>query len=214
MLPEERRADWFWSNEASIVDPLITIIVVIILWNTFTVQPSRPFGAGLEFLAIVLIVYAIISFATGDWLWFSTSFRETPNAIVLHCFGESVDFEPGSFEFLKLKEIMNESMSGRKRWDSLSMSEETYVDYQTNPQMIVVEFFYPEPVRIHSTYRFYSHVDNLVIPIVGRHAQTNAVFGQADGVPTGGSLHIDSTEQFTVFFNNMDLCPVDVVSGN
>lgn len=165
-------------------------------------------------LALILIVYAIISFATGDWLWFSTSFRETPNAIVLHCYGESVSFESGSFQFSKLKDIMNESMSGRKRWDPLSMSEETYVDYQTNPQMIVVEFFYPEPVRVHSSYKFFSNVDNFVIPIVGRHAQTNAIFGQANGVPTAGSLHIESTEEFKVFLNNMDLCPVNVVSGN
>ena len=79
------------------------------------------------------------------------------------------------------------------------MSEETSVDYQTNPQMIVVEYFYPEPVRVHSTYRFYSHVDNLIIPIVGCHSQTNAVFGQADGVPTAGAFHIESTEEFKVF---------------
>jgi hypothetical protein len=165
-------------------------------------------------LALVLIVYAIISFATGDWLWFSTSFRETPNAIVLHCYGESVNIEPGTFEFEKLKDIMNESMTGRKRWDQLSMSEETYQDYQTNSQMIVVEYFYPEPVRVHSTYRFYSNVDNFIIPIVGRHSQTNAVFGQANGVPAGGSLHIESTEQFKNFLNNMELCQIDIVSGN
>lgn len=165
-------------------------------------------------VAVVLIVYAIISFATGDWLWFSTSFRETPNAIVLHCYGETINLEPGTFNFSKLEDIMNESLSGRKRWDELSMSTETYQEYQTNSQMIVIEYFYPEPVRVHSSYRFYSNVDNFIIPIVGRHAQTNAVFGQANGVPTGGSLHIDSTEEFKTFLNNMDLCPVNVVSGN
>jgi hypothetical protein len=165
-------------------------------------------------LVLVLIVYAMLSFATGDWLWFSTSFRETPNAIVLHCHGESTSLDPGSFQFSKLKEIMNENLSGRKRWDPLTMSEGTYLDYQTNPTMIVVEYFYPEPIRVHSSYKFFSHVDNLIVPIVGRHSETNAVFGQADGVPTGGSLHIDSTEEFKVFVNNMDLCPINIVSGN
>ena len=165
-------------------------------------------------LALVLIIYAMISFATGDWLWFSSSFRQTPNAIVLHCYGESTSIDPGSFHFSKLKEIMNESLSGRKRWDPLTMSEGTYLDYQTNPNMIVVEYSYPEAVRVRSSYKFYSHVDNLIVPIVGRHAQTNAVFGQANGVPTSGSLHIDSTEDFKVYVNNMDLCPVSIVSGN
>jgi len=78
----------------------------------------------------------------------------------------------------------------------------------------MVEFFYPESVRVHTSYKFYSYVDNLVVPIVGRHSQTNAVFGQANGVPTGGSLHIESTDEFQTYMNNMELCPVDIVSGN
>jgi hypothetical protein len=57
-------------------------------------------------------------------------------------------------------------------------------------------------------------VDNLVVPIDGRHAQTNAVFGQANGIPTGGSLHIDSTEQFKTYMTNMDLCPVKALNSN
>jgi hypothetical protein len=165
-------------------------------------------------LALTLSIYLLISFATGDWLWFSTNFRETPNAIVLHCHGQTINIAPGSFNFSKLKEIMDESMSGRKRWDPLTMSEQTYLDYQTSPQMIMVEFFYPEPIRVHSSYKFYSNVNNLVVPIEGRHSQTNAVFGQGNGVPTGGSLHIKSTEPFKVYLNNMGLCPVDVISGN
>lgn len=177
-------------------------------------QPSIINLVIIVVLSMVIVVYAIISFATGDWLWFSTSFRETPNAIVLHCYGESTNIDPGSFDFSKFKQIMNESMSGRKRWDSLTMSEETYQDYQTNDQMIVLEFFYPEPVRVHSTYKYYSYVDNLVVPIEGRHSQTNAVFGQANGVPTGGSLHIDSTEQFKTYLTNMDLCPDKAASSN
>ena len=202
-------------------------------------QPSIINLIVIVVVAMALVIYAIISFATGDFLWFSNSFRETPNAIVLHCYGESIDIDPGSFHFSKLKQIMNESMTGRKRWDSLTMSEGTYQEYQTNPQMIVLEFFYPEPVRVHSTYKFYSYVDNLeaenerlvkirvhstykfysyvdnfVIPIEGRHSQTNAVFGQANGIPTGGSLHIDSTEQFKAYMTNTELCPVKVVNSN
>jgi hypothetical protein len=134
-------------------------------------------------IAMALIMYAIISFATGDWLWFSSAFRETPTAVVLHCRGETISFDPGSFQFSK-------------------------------SQMIVIEFFYREPIRVHSSYKFFSSVDNLVIPLEGRHSQTNAVFGQNDGVPTGGSLHINSTDQFKEFLNNMDLCQVEVLSGN
>jgi hypothetical protein len=177
-------------------------------------QPSILNLLVIVVLAVALVVYFMLAFATGDWLWFSNNFRETPNAIVLHCYGETTNLDPASFHFSKFKQIMNETMSGRKRWDPLTMSEATYQDYQTNPQMIVVEFFYPEPVRVHSSYKFYSNVDNLVIPIEGRHAQTNAVFGQASGVPTGGSLHIDSKEAFKTYMTNMDLCPVRTVNSN
>jgi len=165
-------------------------------------------------IVLVLVVYAIIAFATGDWLWFSSNFVETPNSIVLHCYGETTDIDPGSFHFSKLKEIMNESLSGGKRWDPLTMSEDTYAEYQTNPQMIVVEFFYPEPVRVHTSYKFFSNVDNLVVPLEGRHSNTNAVFGQVNGIPTAGSLHIDSTDQFKVYLQNMDLCQAGVASSN
>ena len=165
-------------------------------------------------IVMVVAVYAIISFATGDWMWFSPNFTENPNAVVLHCYGETVNIDPGSFHFTQLTEILQKSMSGSKRWDSLTMSEDTYIEYTSNPQMIVVEYFFPEPVRVHSTYKYYSNVDNLVIPLEGRHSNTNAVFGQASGIPTGGSLHIDSTNQFKEYLNNMDLCQINVTSGN
>lgn len=165
-------------------------------------------------LVIGVVVYALISFATGDFLWFSNTFRETPIAIVLHCYGETIDIDPGSFHFSKFKEIMNESMTGRKRWDQITMSEETYLDFQTDKKSIMVEFFYPEPVRVHSTYKYYSNVDNLIVPLQGRHSQTNAVFGRSNGTPNGGSLHIESTDEFRTYLENMGLCPVKAVSGN
>lgn len=177
-------------------------------------QPSILSLILIVIVAVAIIVYLMISFATDDFLWFSTAFRETPNAIVLHCYGETSEIDPGSFQYLKLKEIMNDSMSGSKRWDPLTMSVATYQEYKTNPDMIVVEYFYPEPIRVHSSYKFYSSVDNLVVPLVGRHAQTNAVFGQANGIPTGGSLHIESTEEFKTFMTNMELCPVRGLSSN
>jgi hypothetical protein len=80
--------------------------------------------------------------------------------------------------------------------------------------MVVLEFFYPQPVRVHSSYKYYSYVDNLVIPLEGRHSQTNAVFGQANGIPTGGSLHINSTDQFKTYLNNMELCSANSASSN
>jgi hypothetical protein len=165
----------------------------------------------VTFLSIA--VYSIISIATGDWFWFKQDFSETPNSIVVYCFGETIEFEPGSYHFTALTDIANEQMSGRKRWDSLSLSEATYQEYQSSPDSKVIEFYYPEPVRVHNTSRFFSSVDTLIIPLEGRHALSNAVFGQNDGVSSAGSLHIESTERFKQYLQNQKLCPVERSDG-
>jgi hypothetical protein len=126
----------------------------------------------------------------------------------VHCFGNTTVFDPGSYHFGALAKIMNETMSGQKRYDPLSMSQETYQDYQQHPGMVAVEFFYPAALRVHSEVKFYSSVDNLVVPLVGRHAQTNAVFGQNKGVPTAGSLHVESTERLKEYLHNQKICQI------
>jgi hypothetical protein len=156
-----------------------------------------------------ITVYSIISIATGDWFWFTQKFSETPNSIVVYCFGETVELEPGSYHFSALSDIANEQMSGRKRWDSLSMSETTYLEYQNSSGTKVIEFYYPKPVRVHNTTKYFSSVDTLIIPLEGRHAQSNAVFGQNDGVSSAGSLHIESTEPFEQYLQNQKICPVE-----
>jgi hypothetical protein len=174
-------------------------------------QRSNPSVLNLVLIVIFIIaivVYAIISLSTGDWMWFSNRFAETPNGVIVHCFGNSIEFDPGSYHFGALAEIMNETMSGQKRYDPLSMSLETYQDYQQHPGMVTIEFFYPAAIRVHSGYKFFSSVDNLVVPLEGRHAQTKAVFGQNQGVPTAGSLHVDSTERLKEYLRNQKICQV------
>ncbi len=177
---------------------------------------SNPSVLGLVLIVIgvvVVVVYSMVAFATGDWLWFTQKFEETPRAVVVHCYGETIKFDPGVYHFNALTKIMNEAMSGRKNWDSLTMSAETYQDYQTNPQMVTVEFFYADTFRVHSSYKFYSNVDNLIIPLQGRHAQTNAVFGQNQGIPTAGALHVESTTPFKEYLKNQKICPVELINN-
>lgn len=165
----------------------------------------------LTVVAVISIaVYSMISLATGDWLWFTQKFSETPNSIVVYCFGETIEFDPGSYHFKALTDIANEQMSGRKRWDPLSLSEATYQEYQNSPKTKVIEFFYPDPVRVHNSSKFFSSVDALIIPLEGRHAQGNAVFGQNNGVSSAGSLHIESTERFDQYLRNQKICPVEL----
>lgn len=176
---------------------------------------SDPSLKNLVLIVVVVLVaafYLMTSLGTGDWLWFNPNFSEVPQAIVVHCYGEDVDINPGSPYFNTLTEIVNESLSGKKRWDPLSMSEATYVDYQTDPRMKTIELIYGRAIRVHSNYKYFSNVTNLIIPLEGRHAGTNAVFGKSYENPAPGSLHIESTEQIVTYLENQDICPASYSS--
>lgn len=173
-------------------------------------EPSIRNLLAIVVVILLVAIYAIVSIATGDWLWFSGKFAETPNAILVHCYGETLEIEPGSYHFSALTDIVNEMLSGRKRWDSLSLSDETYQDYQQHAAMKVLEIYYPQPVRVHTSNKFFSNVDNLIIPLEGRHAQTNAVFGRNQGLPAAGSLHVESTERISQYLHNQELCPAQM----
>jgi hypothetical protein len=174
---------------------------------------SRKEPSLLKFLAIMMIivaglVYFFVSMGTGDWLWFSPNFSASPSAMVVYCYGETVQIEPGSGHFRALSEIMTTTLSGEKRWDSLSMSGDTYEEYRTSQDAVAIEFFFPEAVRVHSRFKFFSNVDNLVIPLQGRHAVTNPVFGRNDGITTAGSLHVNSLDTFREYLHVQQICPL------
>lgn len=161
---------------------------------------------GMLVLILVPLIYLIIALNTGDLLWASPVFGYQPQAIVIHCFGEDVDLEPDTTEFEKVNELVNQSLSGRKRWDSLTISDATYQDYQTHPQMMVVELFYSQPIRVHSRYKFYSNLTELILPLIGRHAQTNAVFGRRGNFPEAGSFHVNTLEPIKDYLAVSGLC--------
>jgi hypothetical protein len=164
--------------------------------------------AGMAVLTIVPIIYLIIAINTGDLLWASPIFNYEPRSIVIHCFGEDVYPEAGSAAFMALTDLVNRSLSGRKRWDSLSLSDSTYQDYQSHPQMMVVELFYSEPIRIHSRFKFFSNVNRIIIPLVGRHAQLNSVFGRRNDFPAAGSFHVNDLAPLKAYLSENELCGV------
>lgn len=161
---------------------------------------------GMAVIFIAPLVYLIIALNTDDLLWFSPIFSSQPQTILIHCFGNDVYIESGTSEFETVTDLVNDSLSGRKRWDSLTISDATYQDYQTHPEMMVVELSYSEPVRIHSRYKFYSNVEQIIIPLVGRHAQSNAVFGRNNDRPLAGSFHVTATTPIKNYLTESGLC--------
>ena len=101
-------------------------------------------------LVLVPLIYGVIALNTGDLLWASPIFNFQPQTITVHCFGEDVYLEAGTEDFVALTQLINQSLTGRKRWDSISISDVTYDEYQSHPKMMVVELTYPKPIRVHS----------------------------------------------------------------
>ncbi len=162
--------------------------------------------AGMAVLVLVPVIYGIIAINTGDLLWASPIYNYQPQTMVIHCFGEDIYLEAGTTDFVALTQLINHSLTGRKRWDSLSISDVTYEEYQTHPKMMVVELSYPQPIRVHSRYKFFSNVDRIIIPLVGRHAQSNAVFGRRLVYPIPGSFHINDLNPVKDYMAENNLC--------
>lgn len=158
-------------------------------------------------LALVLVItYLVISLNTNDPFWFDQNFDEVAFQIVVHCYGSDVAIEPGSPNFEPLNQLFNQTLSGPKRWDPLSMSDATYQDYQTHPKMMSIQAFYAPPVRVHSNVKFFSNVTTLIIPLDARHSASNAVFGRNQTYPVAGSLHVESTALLTEYLVAEGLC--------
>jgi hypothetical protein len=155
---------------------------------------------------VAVIFYLVVFVNTGDAQWFVSTFDGTPNSIVVHCFGTDKELTPVDAHFEPLNALLNQAISSEKRWDPLSLSDATYLDYQTHPDMMTLEMTYAPPVRVHSNTKYFSNVDTLIIPLVGRHAQYNTVFGRYNDEINAGSFHLESTAQMTEYLAAQGIC--------
>jgi len=172
-------------------------------------KPSSPslLKAGIAGLVIFgLLFFVVTAMNTGDLLWFWPVFEEVPVGILVHCYGTDVEVQPGQPAFEVVTNVVNDSLSGNKRWDDLSMSDVTYQEYQTSPTMMVLEMRYDPPVTIHSMVAFFKDVDRLIIPLDGRHASTKAVFGIERGFTDPGSYHVKSILPIVTTLQEQGIC--------
>lgn len=126
--------------------------------------------------------------------------------MLVHCYGHDVVINPGDSSYQVVNEAVNSTLSGSKRWDQLSLSDVTYAEYQTSPNMMVMELSYDPPARIHSFYMFFKNVDTMIIPLDGRHASINTVFGRLRGYNEAGSLHVATSQPILDALEREDIC--------
>jgi len=155
---------------------------------------------------VVALVYIFVSINTQDPLWFISAFSERPVQIVINCYGNQTILRPEDSRYEELVAKINEILSGRKYWDSLSLSDETYTEYLDSPEMMILELFYAPRVRIHSSYKYFSDLDSIIIPLDGRHAKTNAIFGRRNDKNTAGSLHFDHVPEILQLIELQGIC--------
>jgi hypothetical protein len=170
-------------------------------------SPSLINLAITAFFLILVMVYGIIALSTQDPVWFISTFDEYPEAIDLYCYGSLRTLRPEDPEFDPLVAVVNETLSSTKNFDSLTMSDATYEYYRTSPEVVALEIVFTNKVRIHSIYSFFSNLDSIVIPLVGRHSNVNAIFGRSNGFSTGGALHYRAMPDVTAFVQESGLCP-------
>jgi hypothetical protein len=175
--------------------------------DTQPASPSLLRFLGLAILFIAPVIYLIIALNTGDLLWISPFFNAEPAAIVVHCYGEDVPIDPNSEYFTEINGLVQQTLTGRKRWDPLTLSAVTYEEYQSQPTNMVLELYYGSKIRIHSRYKFFSNVDTLIIPLDGRHAQTNAIFGRTNEYISVGSFHVKTTTPLVEYISVEGICP-------
>ncbi len=157
---------------------------------------------------IAVMFVLIIAFNTGDMLWFYPVFDEIPVGITLRCNGETTEIRPGDPAFAAVNNAVNEVISSTKRWDDLSLSDVTWEEYQTSDEVVVLILAYDPPVRIHSSYKFMKRIDTIVIPLVGRHAQDNTLFGRMGDYIAAGSFHFKTMAPIEEAVQAQGLCPL------
>lgn len=158
------------------------------------------------FLVITGFIYLSLTAYTKDALWFYPVFNAQPSVGIIRCYGEQVTLRENDAHLTAIVELVNKQISGDKRWDELNLTNVTYLDYQTGRNVMILELYYDEPQRIHSTSPFFSGFDMLLIPLDGRFASMNIMFSLIRGKPAGGSFHVETFEPVREYITNNAIC--------
>ncbi|HRQ23422.1 MAG TPA: hypothetical protein PLF42_08370 [Anaerolineales bacterium] len=151
-------------------------------------------------------IYLSLTAYTKDALWFYPVFNAQPSVGIIRCYGEQVTLRENDAHLTAIVELVNKQISGDKRWDELNLTNVTYLDYQTSRNVMILELYYDEPQRIHSTSPFFSGFDMLLIPLDGRFASMNIMFSLIRGKPAGGSFHVETFEPVREYITNNAIC--------
>lgn len=139
----------------------------------------QPF---LMFIGVLLlIVYLVGSLNTGNWLWMlPIQPHYEPSRILVRDHGASKEYRPGVEGFDQLADALDAAFADFSNLDlvPIGLSDETLQDYSESS--LVIEAYYPQDIRFNTIVRM-RNVNQLLIPVEGRHAGNRYVFLGSDG---------------------------------
>ena len=179
-------------------------------------DPNTPFQRGpslLNFfitigLGLGVFIYLAFSIYSRDMLWFWPKFEEIPSGIYVRCYGVIVQVKAGTPEFAEITRLVNAQLSGDKQWQDITISDQTFQDYLTNPTMVVLELAYNRPVDVHTGTAMFIDIETLLTPLVGRFDQENIFLGSINMKFTGGRVHVQDTQPLRDYINQSGICVI------
>jgi hypothetical protein len=149
----------------SIIQPLIMVILVVV--------------------GVIWLVGALNAGNLVWWLPVQPTFD--PSRIVIHAQGETRTLQPAMEGFNQLQEGLAASLSSFSNADlvPVGLSDETLRRYEE--QDLVIQVYYPRNIRFNTIARM-ERVNQLLIPIEGRHAGNRYVFIGYNGRWLAGAL--------------------------
>lgn len=129
----------------------------------------------------LLIVYLVGAMNTNNWLWILPFQPEyEPSRILVREYGQATEYRRGDPGFTELTEALNLAFSEFANLDlvPIGLSAETLEDY--NDSSVVMEIYYPSNLRFNTIVRM-QNVNQLLIPIEGRHSGLRYVFLGSNG---------------------------------
>lgn len=144
--------------------------------------------------AIVLIIYFIGALNTGNWFWIlPIQPTYVPSRIVIRNHGQVTEYRPEDPEFAILREALDNAFSDFSNLDlvPIGLSEGTLQEY--NESSVVMEIYYPQPIRFNTIVRM-SNVNQLLIPIEGRHSGYRYLFPGSDGQWLAGAFVMEDEQ--------------------
>lgn len=138
--------------------------------------------------SILAIVYLVGLLNTGNVLWFYGSQPQyVPSEVVVLKNGETTTYAPGDPGFDQFTVALDASLSKFSNADlvPIGLSEETLSDYAADG--VAIEVYYGQDLEFNLPVRT-PNINQLFIPIEGRHAGNSYAFIGSDGKWTMGAL--------------------------